>query len=415
MASARKPANRSLLVILAEGFLSRLSFGIISFVLPLYAYRKLGLSLTETGLLFSLNLIAEQIFKPVMGWAADRIGLKRSFACAVGLRSLVALLLAFAASPWQVYAIRLLHGVSESLRDPAVNALIAEHSEAKRLGSSFAWYSTAKMVAGSIGKAAGGLLLVWTGDDYSRAFLVAFALSSLPFYVVARHLTEPERGHASEGEAETAAGEERNGNGVFAAASLGFLLATTAHLIHNLFPVLATEYGGLSVGETSLIYTVSIIFLIFSGPLFGWLSDRVSRRLVLMIRGFANAISSLLYWISPGLFGFTAGSILDSMGKAAFRPAWGALMAQISSADRKRRAQTMSHLSLGEGLGETIGPILGGLLWHTWGVAALLGARLLLAVVTEFYAILILRATRKKPSDEAVGVAAAGPRARCES
>ena len=139
MASARKPVNRSLLVILAEGFLSRLSFGIISFVLPLYAYRKLGLSLTETGLLFSLNLIAEQIFKPAMGWAADRIGLKRSFACAVGLRSLVALLLAFAASPWQVYAIRLLHGLSESLRDPAVNALIAEHSEAKRLGSSFAW------------------------------------------------------------------------------------------------------------------------------------------------------------------------------------------------------------------------------------------------------------------------------------
>ena len=126
----------------------------------------------------------------------------------------------------------------------------------------------------------------------------------------------------SEGEAETTAGEERNGNGVFAAASLGFLLATTAHLIHNLFPVLATEYGGLSVGETSLIYTVSILFLIFSGPLFGWLSDRVSRRLVLTIRGFANAFSSLLYWISPGLFGFTAGSVLDSMGKAAFRPAW---------------------------------------------------------------------------------------------
>src|SRR5690242_4372802 len=83
-------ASPALLVLLAEGFLSRLSFGIISFALPLFAYRKLGLSLAETGLLFSLNLIAEQAFKPLMGWVADHVGLKRSFTAAIALRSLVA-------------------------------------------------------------------------------------------------------------------------------------------------------------------------------------------------------------------------------------------------------------------------------------------------------------------------------------
>ena len=71
-------ASPSLLVILAEGFLSRLAFGIISFALPLFAYRKMGLSLTATGFLFSVNLIVEQLFKPAMGWLADRIGLKPS-------------------------------------------------------------------------------------------------------------------------------------------------------------------------------------------------------------------------------------------------------------------------------------------------------------------------------------------------
>ena len=57
----------ALIAVLFEGFLSRLSFGIISFALPLFAYRKLGLSLSEAGLLFSLNLVAEQAFKPIMG------------------------------------------------------------------------------------------------------------------------------------------------------------------------------------------------------------------------------------------------------------------------------------------------------------------------------------------------------------
>src|SRR5262245_21686525 len=117
--SLRLSVPPSLLVIWAEGFLSRLSFGIISFALPIFAYKRLGLSLTQTGFLFSLNLIAEQLFKPLMGRVADRIGLKRTLTLAIALRSVVALLFAFAASPWQVYAIRFFHGFTESLRGPS--------------------------------------------------------------------------------------------------------------------------------------------------------------------------------------------------------------------------------------------------------------------------------------------------------
>ena len=397
MLEDRKFINSSLIVILSEGFLSRLSFGIISFVLPLYAYRRLGLSLTETGLLFSLNLIAEQAFKPAMGWVADRVGLRLSFTAAIALRSAVALLLAFAVAPWQVYGIRLLHGFSESLRDPSVNALIAEHSRPGALGSSFAWYSTAKMVAGSIGKALGGFLLAWTGGDYTTPFLVAFSLSVLPLYVVARYLPEqrPIERHSSEVKApETPATEPVVAPvraSLFSVALVGFLFATTAQMVNQLFPLLATEYAGLNISQTSLIYAISIGLLLVSGPIFGWLSDNVSRKLVLMFRGIANSVSSLLFWFLPTFGGLTAGSVADSLGKAAFRPAWGALMAQFASYDRQRRARTMSYLGLGEGLGETIGPILGGFLWHLWGVPVLFGVRLILALIGEIYALRIVR------------------------
>src|SRR5262249_13218065 len=200
--SFRPSVSPSLLVILAEGFLSRLSFGIISFTLPLFAYRKLGLSLTETGILFSLNLIAEQLFKPLMGWVADRVGLKRAFTAAIAIRSLVALLFSIASSPWQVYAIRFLHGFSESLRDPSVSALIAENADKRAMASSFAWYNTAKQSAGSLGKALGGVLLGLTLDNYPRVFAVAFGLSFLPLFVVGRYLKEPVRSIDVKAEAE---------------------------------------------------------------------------------------------------------------------------------------------------------------------------------------------------------------------
>jgi MFS family permease len=379
----------SLIVILAEGFLSRLSFGIISFALPLFAYRKLGLSLTETGFLFSLNLISEQAFKPVMGWVADRFGLKRSFTTAIALRSLVALLMVFAAAPWQVYAIRVLHGFSESLRDPSVSALIAENARKKSLASAFAWYTTAKMSAGSIGKAIGGVLLALTFDDYQKVFFVAFVLSSLPLYVVARYLKEPERQPDEIAGADDQTNVDAKRTNIFSVAVLGFLVASTAHLINNLFPVLALEYAGLGAAQTGLIYAISVVVAIVSGPVFGWLSDHVSRKFVLMVRGIANTLSSVLFFFFPSFAGLAAGNMIDAVGKAAFRPAWGSLMAQISSFDRKRRARTMGYLSLGEGLGETLGPLLGGFLWHTWGIGALLVTRIILALISEIYALAI--------------------------
>jgi MFS family permease len=172
-------------------------------------------------------------------------------------------------------------------------------------------------------------------------------------------------------------------------AALGFLIACTARMISQLFPVLAIEYGGLSVGQTGLIYAVSLVVVIAAGPAFGWLSDNVSRKLVLMVRGLANTVSSLMFLFFPTFAGLAAGAVIDSMGKAAFRPAWGALMAQFAGLDRRRRARTMSYLSLGEGLGETLGPLLGGFLWSVWGVGVMLGARVALALVGEIYALIV--------------------------
>jgi MFS family permease len=223
--------------------------------------------------------------KPLMGSLADRFGLKPGLQAAIGLRSLVSLLLAFAALPWQLFAIRGLHGVSISLRDPSVNALIAEHGGKRAIASAFAWYQTAKSVAGAIGKASAGILLTLTASNFSVLFLVAFVLSVLPVVVVARWVREPaadvERTLAelevSADRVETEHPQPRPPIARF--AGLGFLTSGTAYMLANLFPIFAVEYAGLTEAETGLIYTISIV-VVLSGPVFGWLSDHVSHKLV---------------------------------------------------------------------------------------------------------------------------------------
>jgi MFS family permease len=172
--------------------------------------------------------------------------------------------------------------------------------------------------------------------------------------------------------------------------SLGFLISSTSSMLSALFPILATEYAGLSPGEAGLIYVLSIV-AILTGPVFGWLADHVSHRLVFHLRSIANAGSSLIYLASPTFAGFAVGRILDDAGKAAFKPAWGVVMAHVASYDKRRRAQTIGLLSTGEDAGEVLGPVLAGAVWGLGGVPLLLGTRAALAVVADVYTFAVTR------------------------
>src|SRR5438034_4817531 len=397
-----RSGNLALIAIVAEGFLSRLSFGMLSFALPLYAYH-LGMHLTEIGILASINLVVAMALKPAMGVLADRVGLKPSFTAATALRSVVSLALAFVSSPWQLLTVRSVYGISQSLRDPALNALLAEHGGQKRIAAAFRWYSTAKSVGGSLGSALAGILLGLTASNSSLVFVAAFVLSILPVFVVGRYVQE--RSATSESADDrlelvrAVPGTWDAGNSSRASASslvilsyigLGTLISGTAQMLRGLLPILATQYAGLSETETGVVYTASTLVVMFSGPLFGWLSDNVSQKLVLMVRGIANTLSSILFVALPNLAGITLGKVVDDVGKAAFKPAWGALMADVSSFEKKRRTQIISLMCLAEDAGEIGGPILAGLLWSAGGVPVVLGVRILLAVITEVYATVLI-------------------------
>jgi MFS family permease len=391
-------ADPALAAIVAEGFFSRLSFGLISFALPLYAYQELGLSLTAIGFLASLNLGVAIVLKPFMGSLADRVGMKPSFTVAIGLRSVVSLLLVFATLPWQLFAIRGVHGVSIALRDPSANVLIAEQGGKKAVASAFAWYQTAKSLAGTLGKAGAGVLLAVTASSFSTVFGIAFLLSVLPVVVVARFVREPQPHESAAGEAarqaEQARGAAMPSPRTLPFAGVGFLISGTAYMLANLFPILAVEYAGLTTAQAGLVYLIAPV-VILTGPAFGWLSDNVSRKLVLSIRSVANVASSVLYLVAPSFAGVAAARAVDDLGKAAFRPAWGALMAHVAGFDRRRRARTMGSMSAGEDAGEFAGPILAGFLWSTWGVPVLLAVRIALAVVTEVYTLALTASLKR--------------------
>lgn len=399
-----KLAQHPMSPLVAEGFLSRLSFGLLSFAVPLLAYR-MGVSLAAIGVLLSLNMVVAIVLKPLAGAAADRFGLKRMLVLAIVLRSAVTLLLALATAPWQLFAVRGIHGVSIAIRDPATNALIADAGGKKRIASSFAWYQTAKTLAGTIGRAVAGVMLSVTGS-YRAVFLIAFALSVLPLGVVVKYVRESSLAVKLVPETKLRRVGARRPP-VLPFATVGFLITGSAYLMANLFPVFATEYAGLSPAAVGAVYALGVV-LAFTGPLWGWLSDRVNHHVVLSLRSVANVGSSLLYLFVPNLPGVAAGKALDDTGKAAFRPAWGALMAHVGAQDRANRTRVMAWLSVGEDSGEVAGPIVAGLIWTAWGVPALLVCRIVVAIAAEAATYLAMRRYARPtapPSEDVVAEA----------
>jgi MFS family permease len=398
----RTQPDAVLTALVAEGFLSRLAFGLVSFALPLYA-RQLGMSLFAVGLLATFNTLVAIVLKVPAGILADRLGLRRTLLGAVALRSIVSLVLVVAVQPWQLFATRALHGASIAARDPSVAALLAEHGGKRAVGSAFAWYQTAKSIAGALGKAGAGVLLTVTAGSFSLVFLVSFVLSGLPVllmaWVLRRHGPSEKQDRLAVVDSTT---EVATGNDAPPKPArflgLGFAISGTTSMLSSLWPVLATEYAGLSPAEAGAIYALSL-FAVLTGPVFGWLADHVSYGLVLRFRSFANAVSSLVYLVSPNFAGFAAGRILDDAGKAAFKPAWGAVMAHVASYNPRRRARTMGLLSMGEDAGDVVGPVLAGLLWTIGGVPLMLGARIGFAVVAEVYAVVLTRGLRQEPTD----------------
>jgi MFS family permease len=414
-------ANPTVTAVAAEGFLTRLGFGMVSLALPLFAL-SLGMSLAEVGLLTALRTVAVIGVKPIMGWAADRYGRKTTLIIAVLLRCLVGLLFVFASEPWHLYALRILQGAMTAARDPSAAALLATHGKRKSMASTFAWYTTARDVGRSLGYGVAGLLIEFSGG-FHAVFLIAFLTSCIAVVTVIKYVSEspdaaPAPAGAATPEEAPARPVQAHTNRSLSAlwdlygrllpyAGFGLMVASSAEMMRGIFPVLATEYAHLTDAQAGLAVSASSVAVLVAGPLFAWLSDHVSRKLALGARSAANTLSSVLYIVAPTFGGFMAAKIVDDSGKAAFRPTWGAILAEVSDVDPQHRARTITFVDSAYSMGEIVGPMAAGLLLAVVGIPGMLAARAALAVVTEAHAFWVFRRSARRLAHAAVTEAVA--------
>jgi MFS family permease len=134
------------------------------------------------------------------------------------------------------------------------------------------------------------------------------------------------------------------------------------------------------------------------GPFFGWLADRIGAGKVIALRSLANLLTSALFWIVPwfagtALLGIAMGvaRAIDEVGKAAFKPTWGAISAKISSFNLSTRSRTMGILEGGVDASDLAFPVIAGAMLQYLSLGPLMLLRGLLAIAAEIYGFLLMR------------------------
>jgi MFS family permease len=186
---------------------------------------------------------------------------------------------------------------------------------------------------------------------------------------------------------------------VWAFALLGTALTAPAYMVTGeFFTILAVKLE-VTPGALGWIKIVSetAVPLLF-GPFFGWLADRIGAGKVIALRSVANLATSALFWIVPSFAGTALLGVMmglargiDEIGKAAFKPTWGAIAAKVSSFNLAARSRTMGILEGGVDASDLVFPVLAGVMLQYLSLGPLMLVRGALAIVAEIYGFVLMR------------------------
>jgi MFS family permease len=288
-------------------------------VVPLYA-QALGADTVLVGLINAAFLLAAGTLSLPLGLIADRLGMKRL--AGVGLLMLAAssFLLSVSSTPHQLIWIYLFSGAGLAAFGPTMMSYVAGVSPATHLGRSYGWYTTALYVGMSLGPGAGGFAAEAWG--FPMVFILSGLSIFLTFWVMcfflprARHVLPvmPPKLALGKGVIREACQNLpllgswlATGGGCFA---LGIFITYLPLHAHN---------RGLTYGQIGLVFAIQGVMNAVSRLPFGYLSDRVQRRSLLVLWGLLGVALSLAgYGLSrrPLHFNLCAVAMGLSMGLA---------------------------------------------------------------------------------------------------
>ena len=322
-------------------------------LLPLYLI-TFGASSTVIGAVMAVFTITATVMRIPIGLLIDRVGRKPFLLYGIALFTAGNLGYLWAPSILLMLPFRVLHGLGWSGCTTAVSTISADIVPQSRRGVFLGYAGIASSLASALGPVLGFAL--YHRYDFPGVFLGASALLVLSF-IFGVSVTEPQRVLTEAKKAERWIDNIMVKESLDPAIGVAFLSFGHGGIL-TFLPIHALKIGVTNPGIWFGVYAACILL---SRPIAGPISDKVSRRAVIIPGLILNLAGIVLLALATTSDGLMAAAIVGGFGTGAAQPA---LMTQaVDRSDGQRRGQSLAQFQFFYDLGIGVGSLtLGALL-----------------------------------------------------
>lgn len=355
--------DRNLILLFALNLAISLSNQLITPLFPLYL-ESLQASEVEIGLVISLSSIVATALMLPSGLLIDRVGKKRMLLLATTLAAFPPLFLNMIIDWRMVIPFYMIFNSSFSFFITSRMALIAESTTPQNRATLFSLMNITWPIGGIIGPVMSGYLIERYG--WSISFLTSAALASLSIIPAAMLREEKvESGQAPPRIKKTSLFQRRYL--LFIGLFFAFHVAQTTAIggVNMIIPLFLEDHFHLSYYLIGLFFTASSILMLLTQIPSGYLADRYSRKKLIAA---CVIFPPILIGIWPFIENWTMLIILYTASMGFWSMTWPATSALLSDSVSSELLGTAFGIRMtGVRLGFTIGPMLSGLLYTTYG------------------------------------------------
>ncbi|MBA7513574.1 Multidrug resistance protein MdtG [subsurface metagenome] len=370
-------------------------------ILPLFAESLLTseFELQFIGYVTAASTIPGILVSVFAGRLSDVYGRKKLILVSMVIFASAPFLYLFAINIWILMAIRFYHGFSTAIFVPVAIAAIAESYPDKK-GKYISLFSSITLVGRFLAPLTGGLILFVTNYFYYGVYLgCAFsgiiALLLMVFLYRSRHFQTDQTDHV-----ETDVMDNNNSltlkeflQGIKDVLSNKIILTICivqasqyfAYGIIEFYIILYAGALGFDAWIFGLIPAILTLMLVIFKPLMGTLSDKVGRRIIIIIGLLLGGSASFFIPFTTDFFWFLLILCSYGTGMAMVISSTAAYVSDL--AKKKDYGTAIGVLSTIMDIGQTIGPILGGyvlIALSFGGVFSMAGAVLLASALIFF-------------------------------
>ncbi len=356
-------------------FASMLGIGIVVPLLPEYAL-SLGATGFGVGLIFSAFALSRALFMPFFGKHSDRGGRRKLIIIGLIFYAIISLFYLIAESVSSLVIIRFIHGISSALIFPLATACISEIAPKGGEGKYMGTFTSSVFLGSGIGPLTGGLLSEMYGIN--SAFIAMTLLTIIALVPVILYLPDI-KGKARKS---VSYKDVVFNKGLRIPLIYQLVNAFANGTVMTFIPIIALSMGELSISETGIIVSLSILLTAVAQKFLGSFADRYNRFLLIGAGAGIIGIGMIMVPFLHGFLPYLVFSLLIGIGSGISVPAMYALATVAGRETGQGVAMAMVNTIMSYGM--IISPLVFGFIMDYAGISNVFYISALLIFISLF-------------------------------